>query len=112
MSRLLGNRVILVPVNTDLQKTASGVLVPKGINLSSPFYRVVAVGEGCWERRKGKPPRFIKPEVKVGDIVLSTLWRDEPLPGWHRAERGQREDERSDVVVDSRQILAVLEVSP
>jgi chaperonin GroES len=62
--RPLGDRVLLKPLEQET-KTKSGIVLPESVQQKSNEAKVVAVGPGKYEDGK-----LIKPEVKVGDVVL------------------------------------------
>ena len=112
MAQLIGNRIMLAALSTDLQLSAAGVFVPNHYKRHTQWFEVLAVGPGTWVRKKGKPDRFIRPEVKLHDKIISRHWLDEPKPGWHKTEHVHREDQSSWVVIDARFVVAVMEALP
>ena len=62
--RPLGDRVLLKPVEQEM-KTKSGIVLPESAQEKTNEAEFVAVGPG-----KHDDGKLIKPEVKVGDIVL------------------------------------------
>jgi co-chaperonin GroES (HSP10) len=109
MKGLLGNRVLLRPLDLSLQKTDSGIFVPDHCKRWLPFFEVVGLGPGVWLKRKGKPVRWIAPEVKLGDYVVSRHWQNE-IEGWHRTEHDERQTQEGLVICDARYIIAILEI--
>jgi co-chaperonin GroES (HSP10) len=101
----LGCRVLLLPF-PEAQTTASGFVLPNTYKRANIKFRVEAVGPGEFVRRKKKPPIWVAPEVRVGDIVFSRHWLSEPPPGFHRPAYIDCEDESSRVIVDARLLLA------
>lgn len=111
--QLLGHRVLLLPLDLSLQKTKSGVLVPDTYQRPNIHFKVGGVGPGRWLYRKGKSPKWISPEVKFGDVVLSTHWQNDRTHwGWHKTEHDQRQTQEGLVIVDARHIVAILEFGP
>lgn len=112
MTQLLGNRVMLIPFDLSLQKSASGIFIPDTCKRPNFFFRVVAVGPGEWIRRKGKPNKWLSPEVHLHDRVVSRHWQNDMAErGWHATQYDQRQDSTAWVIIDARHIVAVLEVN-
>lgn len=71
----LGDRILLKPIlEEELNKTASGIIIPETVSKEKPEQGVViAVGEGRWDDGKRVPI-----SVKVGDrVVFSRYGYDE-----------------------------------
>ena len=79
--KLLGNTVLIVPLDdADIQVSAGGLFLVNHHKHSTLKYRVLAVGPGQWRRRKGKlKPCFDKPEVEVGDCVITRAQLDDSV---------------------------------
>jgi chaperonin GroES len=63
--RPLGDRVVVKALDAEL-KTKSGIVIPESAQEKSNQAKVVAVGPG----KLDEDGKFIKPEVKEGDVVL------------------------------------------
>jgi len=94
----LGDRVVVRPLTEDEAgtKSASGIILPSSMNEKDKNEQgiVVAVGPGKWDEDGEKR---IPMEVKVGDKVLFSSWR----------EKMKVEDEEFSIVSES-DVLAVM----
>jgi co-chaperonin GroES (HSP10) len=70
MLRLIGNSVLLQPLDAEVQVSASGLTLVNHYKKPTLKFRVLAVGPGAFRYRKGKRKAFIVPEVEVGDFVI------------------------------------------
>ena len=74
--KLLGHTVLIEPLDADTQMSASGIIKVNSHKKSTLTFKVIAVGPGGWRRKKGKPDRWVQPEVEVGDCILSRAMLD------------------------------------
>lgn len=99
--RLLGNRVLLLRIEVEDQKSG-GIHLADTYKKGSVIFRVLAVGPGRWIK-KGRKYVWISPEVKPGDVVGSHHATDATLhPDWHIPHCLDTADGRGRVALDSR----------
>ena len=74
--KLIGHTVLIEPLDAEVQTSASGLHLVNHHRKSTLKFRVIAVGPGGWRRKKGRPDKWVQPEVEVGDCILSRAMLD------------------------------------
>lgn len=69
--QIRGNHVLLAPLPQ--KKESNGVLLAQKYQDDQMRWRVLAVGWGRIQRKKGKPDRHIPIELQAGDFVITPL---------------------------------------
>jgi chaperonin GroES len=92
----LGDRVV-VQRSEAQEKTAGGILLPDAAKSKPQKGKILAVGPG----RLGKDGNRAKPQVKVGDTVLFTMWAGD--------EYKERSTENNILLMREEDILAILD---
>jgi co-chaperonin GroES (HSP10) len=88
--------------------SASGFELPDPFHRGPIVFEVLDVGPGRWVKPgKKKKPQFIRPEVTVGERVLSDHWFSAAVhPTWHQPEFLDYVDGRGRIVLDARFCMA------
>jgi co-chaperonin GroES (HSP10) len=102
--RLLGNRIVVSPVNNQLQPVSgSRLVIPNHFKHDVLTYVVIAVGPGAWVKR-GKKRVWMQPECKVGDLVLTNAASKHEMVVEHFSDTG-----KGQMVIRAEAVLAVVE---
>lgn len=71
----LTDKILLEPIAVD--KSAGGVFLPQSAKSAAFRGKVVAMGPGGWDKKRGCP--IPMPNIAIGDTVIYRSWAGSPL---------------------------------